>query len=103
MHCVTVKVVSAPASPGEIPAHLLHQANKVFCDSALWFVGFPCYERELHVTRYTLGETELDVWLRLRDKLSVFVFVAQRVLCVCTDDRVRKGMIAALWLASCVL
>ena len=50
-----------------------------------------------------LGETELDVWLRLRDKLSVFVFAVQRVSLVCTDDREGEGgMIAALWLASCV-
>lgn len=36
-------------------------------------------------------------------KLSVFVFAVQRVSCVCTDDRVRRSMIAALWLAICVL
>lgn len=37
-----------------------------------------------------LGETELDVWFRLRDKLSVFVFAVERVSCVCTDDREKK-------------
>lgn len=37
-----------------------------------------------------LGETGLDVWLRLRDKLSVFVFAVQWVSYVHTDDRVRR-------------
>ncbi len=56
MYCVTMKVASAPMSPGKIPAHLLHQANKVFSDSPLWFVDFPCYEHKLHVTCRTLGK-----------------------------------------------
>lgn len=63
MYRVTMKVVSAPLSPGKIPARLLHQANKVFSDYALWFVDFPCYEHKAPCDMSHLGETELDVWL----------------------------------------
>lgn len=44
---------------------------------ALWFVDFSLLWAQAACDMSHLGETKLDVWLQLRDKLSVFVFAVQ--------------------------
>lgn len=104
---VTMEVVSASVSQRQIPVHFLYRASKVFSDSALCFVDFPCYEQKLAVTRRTFGESggrrsaspaRQTKCVCLRSSLSLLLVLVKTK----TDS-----MIGTLWqqdamLASCV-